>query len=192
MKLTGNTFILFFTISLISIVGCSRQNPETKSDSGISDSFRSQLMEFLSSASKLNAATETGVSEDNLRNLFSEAKGQFDLLDGFWPANFCQEGRADFREAIKGWSYATSDQTAGSPSKRARIEAQTCYEELSQYESNPFGIRFIHYTEDILHEDCIRLDDVDGKEYNSMPALLSIASKYFERGRQSTLNALKQ
>jgi hypothetical protein len=41
------------------------------------------------------------------------------------------------------------------------------------------------------NEDSIRLDNSGGEQYNGMPTLLSIASKYFERGRQSVVDALR-
>lgn len=188
-------FLSAVVISLVLTVGCSRQNsevkPEDNSVNRISDSFRNQLMQFLSSASKLNAATETGASNDELRNSFSETKGQFDLLVGLWPTNFCQTAETDIQEGIKGWSYAASGQPGGNSINSDDHRVVQFYVQLAAYEKqNPFGIEFVH-----CHRyspcDLIVLNDSEGEEYNNMPALLSIASKYFERGRQSILETIK-
>lgn len=194
VKLKASPFISFIIIPLVLIVGCSRQSPETKpeakSGSNISDPFRSQLMQFLSSASRLNAATETGVTKEALRSLISDTKGQFDLLQGLWPDAFCSDGKTDIQEAVKGWSYAASD-LGGGGSHHHDQRYTAFYSELAAYEkTNPFGIQFTHYTE-FEGDDIINLGDNLGEKYNNMPNLLLIASKYFERGRQSILKALK-
>jgi hypothetical protein len=148
-------------------------------------------MQFLSSASQVNAATEAGVSKQDLLRFCIVAKGQFDLLEHFWPNDFCQEGKMDMQEAIKGWSCAIGDLAVGNASTNSG-RAYLMFVTLSQYEANPFGVRFRHYIEESPNEDLICLNDYRGGECNNMPQLLSIASHYFERGRQSIVTEIKK
>lgn len=184
---------------LFLVVGCDKAQRATTqtNENNFNDLFKTQLMQFLSSASQVNAATEAGVSKQDLSNIYIVAKGQFDLLEKFWPEDFCPEAKTDMQEAFKGWSYAKADFKPGSgiafingrtPTPdiaREWPEAQPMYLNLSQYEANPFGIQFIRVTNQEYGEIAINMEA-------NMPRLLSIASQYFERGRQSIVTEIKK
>ena len=159
-------------------------------ENNINDFFKTQLIQFLSSASQVNAATEAGVSKQDLDNIYIVAKGQFDLLEDLWPKDFCPEGKTDMQEALKGWSYAKANVAGvaytlnGFPKNWIITEQKIMYENLSRYEANPFGIQFVRYTNQDVG---VAIDMVD-----NMPRLLSIASKYFERGKHSILTNIEK
>jgi hypothetical protein len=186
---------------LFLVAGCDKsqraatQTNETAAkqinENNFNDPFKTQLMQLLSSASQVNAATEAGVSKQDLLRFCIVAKGQFDLLENFWPNDFCPEGKKDMQEAFKGWSCAIGDLAVGNASTNSG-RAYLMYVTLSQYETNPFRVRFRHYREESPDEDLICLSDYRGGECNNMPQLLSIASHYFERGRQSIVTEIKK
>jgi hypothetical protein len=65
--------------------------------------FISALNDFISAASKLNAATSQGVNYVNFRDYYAEAGGAFDRALSTWPDDFSPEAKTEFLGAAIGW-----------------------------------------------------------------------------------------
>jgi hypothetical protein len=96
------------------------------------------------------------------------------------------------QEAFKGWAYVTVDIPVGAAYSNSTVQVQLMYVQLSQYEKNPFRLKFNHIKDKNTDADCIRLDNLEGEDFNNMAQLLSIASKYFERGKSSILAEMQK
>jgi hypothetical protein len=180
---------IFFAVSFTVLLSCSRQEqtpvqilntnapPSVQAEQKLepvvqtkkNDLFKNQLMQFLTSAYKLNAATEIGTSKDEMHDLFVETKGQFDLAQDLWPDDFCIEGKMDFEKAVEGWTIVNqgritvaSDDTNGVP------ESRLLYWELLSYQfHNPAGQQLLRFTSD-SGQRYFRLDDEEGAENNNI------------------------
>lgn len=69
----------------------------------ISPTFLSRLDTFLNKASTLEAATSQGVNVVDFRDLLSEAKGSYALVEETWPESLDGSPMQAFNDAFAGW-----------------------------------------------------------------------------------------
>lgn len=71
------------------------------------ESFKSQLTNFLQAGSKINALAEQGVTFSELRQEVATAKSLYDLLVETWPKGLPKDDLTHFETAFDGWNLTT-------------------------------------------------------------------------------------
>jgi len=69
----------------------------------VSEMFRSQMLKFLESGSKMKALSEQGVSYNETRDALANVRAAWDMTNTLWPADLDSTSKDFFKKSINAW-----------------------------------------------------------------------------------------
>ena len=76
--------------------------------------------------------------EKEFLKMYSDLRGQYDVLEGLWPDNFLKQEREGFANAMIGWNFCFDSLTTVVVEQ---TEQPKLYEKMLHYSTNnPFGL----------------------------------------------------
>jgi hypothetical protein len=92
---------LLIGASAFILTGCKKE-PEAQK---ISEFFQNQILKFLQSSSKLDAASSNGISKRDFTSILDDIRGDYELCTAMWHDGFAPHAKAAFQEALEAWDF---------------------------------------------------------------------------------------
>lgn len=151
----------------------------------ISESFRSQLREFLKSGNIVTGASTQGVIFTDLQRFVGEARGAYDLAVAMWSKGIPTDAQADFMKAFAGWDLTLYLWKAQINELDEPVEP-----DINRYQE------FTEYSDLLImgtHPDDFIVPAYRGKEYvsfDNISLMMALSANHFEAGQNKVLSLL--
>lgn len=147
----------------------------------LSQVFQTQILKFLETGSKLNAATSEGLSYGAYSDMLNDVNGTFELSNTIWPEKFAPQAKESFREALASWNFAKELWTT----KMQYPDLAGAYDIVNDsYPSMSDNFKALV----LVKRD---YDNDKHISYSEIPTCLTYSSACFEVGRKNLLSLLK-
>lgn len=161
---------------LLTLAACSSGEPPEPTAVPLSETFQTSLDKFITSSSKLNAATSQGVNYNNFQQFHAEVGGAYDLAVASWPADFAPEARTEFANAMKGWELTNYVWDLDVSGRGYLLGSDPRSDEILDYGGNSVILGGLGSAQVLTKEN--------------VGVLMSLASAHFEVGRDIILPLL--